>query len=61
MEGKTVMQKMKQAKFRESMTFRIDENRRVMIETLSENEQISIGEACRSLIDEGARVRGLIE
>jgi hypothetical protein len=51
---------MKTPKFRESVNFKIDSESRHMIETLSQEERISIGEACRNLILVGAKVRGLI-
>jgi hypothetical protein len=51
---------MKIPKYRESVNFKIDSESRHMIETLSQEGQISIGEVCRNLILVGAKTRGLL-
>jgi hypothetical protein len=51
---------MKIPKYRESVNFKIDSESRRMIETLSQVERISLGEACRNLILVGAKTRGLL-
>jgi hypothetical protein len=46
-------------KFTEGIAFRIPEQTRKAIEKLAEKEQLGIGEAARSLLNEGLKSRGL--
>lgn len=50
---------MNRTKFPKTLTAKITDRQRAAIENLAENEDLSIGEAARVLLDAGIQARGL--
>jgi hypothetical protein len=51
---------MKQVKLQASLAIRLTAHQRRAVELLAEQEEMSLGEAARELLDEGIRARGLV-
>jgi hypothetical protein len=51
---------MKPRKFIESISFRLSHSQRIAVQRIAEEEELSLGEAARALLDEGLKARGMV-